>query len=250
MPYREIETLFTELKLTGMLQILNEHKTSDVSDSFYDLLENMLLTEKQERQIRSLQYRLKLSRMPTVKHLDHFNWESCQSLKRQIDHLKEGQFITEHHNLIFMGGPGSGKTHLALALGYQSIRNNYRVRFYNFRLFVEELLQLENIKNISRFTEWLKRFDCIVMDEFGYLPIDHQATTLLFQVFSELYEKTSIIITTHLSFDEWGKLFMGEKIAATIIDRITHHCHIFEMGNTSQRLKENLIKQQKEKSKK
>ena len=245
--YKEIETLLHELKLSGMLQVFNENNLTDISDSFYDLLKNMLVTEKQERQIRSLRYRLKLSKIPVVKHLDNFNWENYKSLKKKIEYLSNGQFIIEHNNIIFIGGAGSGKTHLSLALAYKAICNNNRVRFYNFRLLIEELLQSEKINNLSNFIEWLNRFDCIVIDEFGYLPINNQITPLLFRLFSELYEKTSIIITTHLSFDEWEKLFIDEKLAATIIDRVTHHCHIFETGNLSQRLNESINIKQVEK---
>lgn len=244
--YKEIETLLYELKLSGMLQIFNEPNLKDISDDFYNLLKNMLIAEKQERQIRSLRYHLKLSKIPVVKHLDNFNWENYKSLKNKIEYLSNGQFIIEHNNIIFIGGPGSGKTHLSLALAYKAICNNNRVRFYNFRLLIEELLESEKTNNLARFIEWLKRFDCIVMDEFGYLSISNQITGLLFRLFSELYERTSIIITTHLSFDEWGKLFIDEKLAATIIDRITHHCYIFETGNSSQRLNENMNKNMNE----
>lgn len=136
------------------------------------------------------------------------------------------------------GGSGSGKTHIALSIAYAALQKHYRVKFYLFGDLARNLLQAKEHRYESSFMTRLQRFHVLVIDEMGYFPIDQQAESLLFELFSKLYEKTSLIITTHLTFEEWTPLFGSAKSSKAIIDRITHHCKIIETGNISWRLKE------------
>jgi DNA replication protein DnaC len=158
--------------------------------------------------------------------------------KEQLIALTECQFITEKSNLLLIGGSGSGKTHIALAIAYAALQKLYRVKFYLFGDLARLLLQAKEHRYEANFMARLERYRVLVIDEMGYVPIDPQAGPLLFELFSKLYEKTSLIITTHLTFDEWAPLFGGAKSSKAIIDRVTHHCKILETGNVSWRLKE------------
>ena len=141
-----------------------------------------------------------------------------------------------------MGSSGTGKTHLSLVLAHQALLNNFRIKFYFFSDLARHLIYAKEHRYEQNFIARLQRFHLLIIDELGYLPIEQQAGALLFELFSKLYEKTSLIITTHLTFDEWASLFGNPKSSKAIIDRITHHCTILETGNKSWRLKVGKLK--------
>jgi DNA replication protein DnaC len=204
-----------------------------------ELMQQFLETEIAYRQTRSLAYRLELAKLPQVKSLDHFDCSQTPVDPEQLKRLAQCQFIEHHYNLLLIGGSGSGKTHIALALAYVALQNLYRVKFYLFNDLARHLLHAREHRYEANFMARLQRFHALVIDEMGYLPIDPQAGSLLFELFSKLYEKTSLIITTHLtSFDEWAPLFGNPKASKAMIDRMTHHCTILETGDTSWRIKE------------
>ncbi|MFI5206216.1 MAG: IS21-like element helper ATPase IstB [Candidatus Paceibacterales bacterium] len=233
-------SLLKTLRFNGMLTHFDE--LIEVAElkkmNGIEFLQQFLETEIGYRQTRSLAYRLELAKLPQMKSLDNFD---CRETPLDAEHLKrlaQCQFVEHHYNLLFIGGSGSGKTHLALALAYAALQNRYRVKFYLFSDLARHLLQAKARQYEANFMARLQRFHVVVIDEMGYLPIDQQAGSLLFELFSKLYEKTSLIITTHLTFDEGAPLFGNAKTSKAMIDRITHHCTILETGNISWRLKE------------
>lgn len=239
MPTREsLLHLMWELKFYGMQRVFEETGDDDSWHASLTSLERLLQAEAKHRQARSLNYRLDLARLPCIKHLDTFDWSSSPLEKHSLERLQTGAFIQTHHNIILIGGNGTGKSHLALALAYQCITQGYRLRFWDFYQLAGRLLLAKRHDQETQFIAWLKRFAVIVMDQMGYLPIDPQAAPLLCELFLGCYEKTSLVITTHLTFDEWVGVFGSAKLASAIIDRLTHHCHILETGNTSWRLKQ------------
>ena len=228
-----------------MLAHLDEAMTVADRDhrSVIDVLTGFLEIEKAHRQSRSLAYRLELTRLPHIKFLEEFDWSNTPLKQEKIESLMDNHFIHHKQNLLLIGGSGTGESHLSLALAHNALKKECRVKFYFFSDLARHLLYARERKYEQNFMAGLQRFHLLVIDELGYLPVDQQATALLFELFSKLYEKTSLIITTHLTFDEWAPLFGSPKASKAIIDRITHHCTILETGNKSWRLKEGSMNQ-------
>ncbi len=235
-----ILSLLKTLRYNGMLSQFDEIMEAAFIKklSAIEIMQQLLETEIAYRQTRTLQYRLDTARLPQVKTLDNLDCTEMPLEKEQLTTLSECHFITEKSNALLIGGSGSGKTHIALAIAYAAIQKLYRVKFYLFSDLARGLLQAKEHRYEASFMARLERFDLLVIDELGYVPIDPDAGPLLFELFSKLYEKTSLLITTHLTFDEWAALFGGAKSSKAIVDRITHHCKILETGNISWRSKE------------
>jgi DNA replication protein DnaC len=233
-------SLLKTLRFNGMLSQFDEiMEAAEIKKlNGIELMKQLFETEIAYRQTRTLRYRLEMARLPQVKSLDNFDCSELPIQKEQLIALTECQFIIEKSNLLLIGGSGSGKTHIALAIAYAALQKLYRVKFYLFGDLARLLLQAKEHRYEANFMARLERYRVLVIDEMGYVPIDPQAGPLLFELFSKLYEKTSLIITTHLTFDEWAPLFGGAKSSKAIIDRVTHHCKILETGNVSWRLKE------------
>lgn len=245
MQYESLRPLLKGLRFNGMLTHFDETMTLCEMKKMtgIELMKRFLEVETAHRQTRSLVYRLMLAQLPQVKFLDHFEWSNTPILQERLSSITDCQFITQRQNLLLIGGAGTGKSHIALALAHKALQNNFRVKFYLFSDLARNLLQAKERRYEQNFMARLQRFHLLVIDELGYLPIDQQAGALLFELFSKLYEKTSLIITTHLTFDEWASLFGNAKASKAIIDRITHHCTILETGNKSWRLKEGSMTQ-------
>ena len=191
-----------------------------------------------DRDRRAIERRIRQAKFPVVKSLDSFDFLSIPSAnKTLVLDLARGEFIARKENVLLLGNSGTGKTHLALALGLAACQRGHRVRFTTASALVSELIEARDEKHLLRFQKLLAGYELLIVDELGFVPLSKTGAELLFETFSQRYERASTLITSNLPFEEWTEIFGSQRLTGALLDRITHHVHILEMNGDSYRLK-------------
>ncbi len=236
-----IEYYLKKLKLPTILReyvpmaVVCRKDGSDYQTYLMRLAERELL----DREKRAAERRVREANFPVIKTMDTYDFKAQPSVnERLIRELMRGEYIDKKENVLLIGNPGTGKTHLACALAFAACAQGRRVRFYTVTKLVTELLECREERRLQRLQKQLQRLQVLVLDELGYVPFTKTGAELLFEVTSHAYERHSLIVTSNLPFENWTEIFGSERLTGALLDRLTHRCHILEANGESYRLRQ------------
>ena len=230
-----------QLKLPTILQEYAAVVTACTRDhgDYVSFLLRLVEREALDREQRAAERRIQNARFPLLKTLDTFDFTAQPSLSEKlVRELRGGEYVERHENVLLVGNSGTGKTHLASALGFAGCAQGRRVRFFTVKALVTHLLEMTEQRQVARTLRQLERQDILILDELGYVPFSKTGAELLFEVVSRAYERLSLIVTTNLPFESWTEVFGSERLTGALLDRLTHRVHILEANGPSYRLRE------------
>ena len=241
-----------KLKLPTVLRDYEAVAATCAKDNadYVSFLSRLMEREALDREKRAAERRVKNARFPVIKTLDTFHFKAQPSIKKRlVQELMTGQYADRQENVLLVGNSGTGKTHLASALGFAGCMQGRKVRFFTVKALVTQLMEMAEQRQLERTFKQLERQDILILDELGYVPFSRTAAELLFEVVSRSYERLSLIVTTNLPFESWVEIFGCERLTGALLDRLTHRVHIIEANGPSYRLRQSKQRLQRHHSK-
>jgi len=239
--YERLRENLERLKMKNTLEILDNYLEMALKDklNIVEVLDHIFAEEARSKTQRAVDNQIQMSGFPMRKGIDDFDFSFQPSIdKRQIDELCTMRFLENAENIVFLGPPGVGKTHLASALGMETAKHRFSTYYINCHTLIEQLKKAHFENRLPDRLRILARYRLLIIDEIGYLPMDIQGANLFFQLIARRYEKTSTIFTSNKTFSQWNDIFADITIASAILDRVLHHCTVIHIKGESYRLKE------------